>query len=184
MNNLEVKFRYRFNPWKCTKNQFEIIKENNCIFMPYYTSCRKILECMSIRNGKIIKSRINLKKKDRENFFDNMEIDDYIIIFENGNRNNALLVKIKSDCKIKIFDNINIYRNENINNSFGDDVIEVSDSKYKCTKEFTEQETMWAIVRDIDIIKEINSEESIFKAYDGFQGTCIKNKLEERFIEV
>lgn len=178
----EIKWSLRQDLWKKTKDPLKLVIDNKCIFMPYYTKCSKVFECIDKENGSIKEDKINLSKRDRMNFYKDMKQDDHVIIFENGNNNNGILVKIKSECKIGIFNNIIIYKNNNVVNDFGDNIIQVSSFENECTKEYTDTEKMWAIYRNIEFIKEINFNEAIFKKYYKFQGCLIRNRHEDRII--
>ena len=74
-------------------------------------------------------------------------INDYIIIFSNENRKRAFICKIKSQPYVKQLLNVQIYRRNNYQNEFGDNVCKVQLIDKEIDFQYDKKETMWAIVR-------------------------------------
>ena len=174
----EVKYSLRQSMWKKTRNVFEIVQETKAITLPDFTSKEKadrgLDEELNIKE--------DLESRDANRFANEMIVDDLVVIFENGNKERALLAKIKSGVKYRHFPNVTIFRKDGYVNKYQDNVVEVALTNQEPTKRFDRRETMFALARDIEIIRFIDKEEPIFKKYWKFQGHIIRNRSSERFI--
>jgi len=176
---IEIKYSCRMNFWKKTKDQFDILLNTECLICPYYHS----FDQLNIINHATFEIDTNNLNEKENKFFDIL-IDDYIIIFSNENRKKAYICKIKSEPYVKQLLNVKIYRKNKYQNKFGDNVCRVQLIDKEIDFQYDKKETMWAIVRDLEIIKEIDNNEKIFIKYGKFQSCIIRNRQSERFIEI
>ena len=174
----EVKYSLRQSMWKKTKNVLDIVKKTGLITIPGLHSYEDISEFIGNENTVVL-------NKDQQKIRD-IEEGDLIVIFENRNRMQGLLVRMKGDIVLREVPNVLIYRKEGFNNGYsqGRDVIQVSlkDAKKPCGN--TSTETMSAFTREVEIVREVNREEALFQKYWKFQGHIQRNRALERFIEV
>jgi len=176
----KVKWRIRQNPWKVHRNVFETIKKTKVILSSSYE------ELNSAKNDTHLEDIINNNKNDNK-FFNCMNIDDYVIIFENGNKENTLLVKVTSKAYKKEIHDMKIYSLNYVDNFMHcqSKIIEVGlEENSSCeNKDFDEKsfvfvENMNTYVRDVEIIGYISKNKDIFQKYFGFQGTIFENKCD------
>ena len=169
----KVKWRMRQNPWKVHRNVFETIKKTKVILSSSYE------ELNSAKNDTHLKDIIKNSKNDNK-FFNLMNIDDYVIIFENGNKENTLLVKVTSKAYKKEIHDMKIYSLHHL----GDEeskIIEVGlEENSICDSDSDENsfvciQNMNTYVRDVEIIGYISKNKAIFQKYFGFQGTIFEN---------
>lgn len=174
----EVKYSLRQSMWKKTKNVLDIVRKTGVITIPGLHSYEDISEFIGNENT------ISFNK-DQQKIKD-IEEGDLIVIFENGNKNKALLVRMKGGVEEKEVSNVLIYRKEGFDNGYtqGQDVIQVSLDDFTKPTEFTSKETMWAFTREVEIVREVRREEALFQKYWKFQGHIQRNRALERFIEV
>ena len=175
MASIEVKWSLRQNQWKVHSRVFDTIQNTKVILCSGYHDENR---CDVDMNGDII---LNPNNKKGNNYVNDVNNDDYAIVFENGNKNEALLVKIVSNVYKKVIPEITIYKREGYQNYYNGNEVEVCLTGHN-TKKYTHSEIMHAYVRDIEIIRKINSNEPIFKKYWKFQSSIQKNHSEERFI--
>ena len=168
---MEVKWSLRQNMNKCTKNQIDIVNNLKLIIYPWYHG-NTTMENSINQEGNIILN--HAPKYDK--YFDEIQINDYCIIF---GENKALLVQIDSNHYIRYLPEINIY-SRLINEQFK--VIKIQLANQNDNIQNIEIKKMWAIVRNVKIIREINHNETIYKKYYNFRGSLIKNRSNERFI--
>lgn len=176
----EVKYSLRQSMWKKTKNVLDIVKKTGIITIPGLHSSEDTIGKEDTGDWN------NDQKKIRD-----IKKDDLIVIFENGNRNRALLVRMKGDVMLKQVSNVLIYRKKGFNNGYtqGQDVIQVSLDDFPRPKNFISNETisdetMEAYTREVEIVREVNRGEVLFQKYWKFQGHIQKNRAPERFINV
>lgn len=174
----EVKYSLRQHMWKKTKNVLDIVKKTGIITIPGLHSYEDISKFIGNENTIVL-------NKDQQKIKD-IEEGDLIVIFENGNKKRALLVRMKGNVILKEVSNVLIYRKEGFNNGYtqGQDVIQVSLNDFPPPIKFTSIKTMWAFTREVEIVREVNREEVLFQKYWKFQGHIQRNRALERFIEV
>jgi hypothetical protein len=166
--------------WKKTKNVLDLVKSTGVITLPGLHSKRDILDY--IGNEHILEfSKVQKKIKD-------IGEGDLVVIFENGNKERSLLVRMKKGMRVKEIPLVNIYRKRGYDNGYtqGKDVIQVSLRDEAPPRKYDEVETMWAFTREVEIVREVNSSEALFKKYWKFQGHIFRNRDEdeERFISI
>jgi hypothetical protein len=174
----EVKYSLRQSMWKKTKNVLDIVKKTGIITIPGLHSYEDISKFIGNETTIVL-------NKDQQKIKD-IEEGDLIVIFENGNKKRALLVRMKGNVILKEVSNVLIYRKEGFDNGYtqGQDVIQVSLNDVPPPIKFTSKKTMWAFTREVEIVREVNREEVLFQKYWKFQGHIQRNRALERFIEV
>ena len=174
----EVKYSLRQSMWKKTKNVLDIVRKTGVITIPGLHFDKDISKFKGNENT-IIYNKDQQKIKD-------IEEGDLIVIFENGNKKRALLVRMKGKMEHRKVSNVLIYRKEGFNNGYtqGQDVIQVSLDDFTEPSEYTSNNPMYAYIREVEIVREINKEEALFQKYWKFQGHIQRNRALERFIEV
>lgn len=172
----EVKYSLRQSMWKKTKNVLDIVKTTGIITIPGFHYYKDIIHLIDIEDTIVWN---NYQKKFKE-----IEKDDLVVIFENGNKERALLVRMKSDVRPKELEDVVIYTKEGFDNGYtqGKDVIQVSLNNLPPPTKFTTKKNMIALIREVEIVREVNSHEDLFKKYWKFQGHILRNRAEERFI--
>ena len=174
----EVKYSLRQSMWKKTKNVLDIVKKTGIITIQGLHSYEDISKFIG-NETTIVYNKDQQKIKD-------IEEGDLIVIFENGNKKRALLVRMNGNVILKEVSNVLIYRKEGFDNGYtqGQDVIQVSLNDVPPPIKFTSKKTMWAFTREVEIVREVNREEVLFQKYWKFQGHIQRNRALERFIEV
>ncbi len=175
----KVKWRIRQNPWKVHRNVFETIKKTKVILSSSYE------ELNSAKNDTHLKDIIKNSKNDNK-FFNLMNINDYVIIFENGNKENTLLVKVTSKAYKKEIHDMKIYSLHYLDDKGRPEskIIEVGlEENSICVSDYDEDsfvciQNMNTYVRDVEIIGYISKNKAIFQKYFGFQGTIFENKCD------
>jgi len=177
MTIIDVKWSIRQNQWKVHTRTFDTLEQTKAILCcGYHEASRFRID----DEGKLILDPTN---KNGNKFIEAIKIGDYAIIFEKGNRNGAMIVKIISSPYKKTIPEITIYRKTGFQNLYGSDEIEVCLTG-KNTKDFTHSEIMTAFVRDIEIVKRIDRDERIFNKYWQFQSSIQQNCAIERYMSV
>ena len=189
----EVKYSLRQSMWKKTKNVLDIVRKTGVITIPGLHFDKDISKFKGNENTIIYnKDQQKIKdieegdlNKDQQKIKD-IEEGDLIVIFENGNKKRALLVRMKGKMEHREVSNVLIYRKEGFNNGYtqGQDVIQVSLDDFTEPSEYTSNNPMYAYIREVEIVREINKEEALFQKYWKFQGHIQRNRALERFIEV
>jgi hypothetical protein len=177
MTIIDVKWSIRQNPWKVHTKTFDTLEQTKVILCSGYHEASR---CRIDDEGKLILDPTNKKGN---KFIEAIKIGDYAIVFENGNRNEAMIVKIMSEPYKKTIPEITIYRKYDFQNFYRGDEVEVCLTG-KNTKDFTHSEIMTAFVRDIEIVKRIDRDERIFNKYWQFQSSIQQNCAIERYMSV
>ena len=174
----EVKYSLRQSMWKKTKNVLDIVRKTGVITIPGLHFDKDISKFKGNENT-IIYNKDQQKIKD-------IEEGDLIVIFENGNKKKALLVRMKGNVSWKEVSNVLIYRKEGFDNGYTQDkdVFQVCLDDFTKPSEYTSKNMMYAFTREVEIVREVEREEALFQKYWKFQGHIQRNRALERFIEV
>ena len=181
-NNLsketEVKWSLRQSMWKKTKGVLDIVKKTRFITLAGYHSYYEVQE---MANTGILRLDLN---KQQNIVSQEIEKDDLVVIFENGNRERALLVKMVGTLTYREIPEVVIYRNKGYDNGYkeGKDVVQVSLKNHKQPKNWTNKEEMYALGREVEVVREITRDEPIFQKYWKFQGHVLRNRSNDRFV--
>ena len=179
----EVKWSLRQSMWKKTKGVLDIVKNTRFITLAGYHSYYEVKDY--ITEGTL---RLDLLVEDlnKQQIIVSQEIekDDLIVIFENGNRERALLVKMVGPLTYRKIPEVVIYRNKGYDNGYkeGKDVVQVSLKNHKQPKNWTNKEEMYALGREIEVVREITRDEPIFQKYWCRRSTVWRNSHNERFV--
>lgn len=167
---VEVKYAIRQNMYKKrTKDVHKIVIATKCITIPGHHCARTYQKEISTRAG--------------INFQDEICTGDYCVIFENGNKKKAILAKITSDVYAKPIPLVSIYRKPGFKNDYGDDVFRIQLTTKKPPPNTT-REDMYAKVRDVEFVRDIDGTEPIFQKYWKFQGHFLPLRKPERFVDI
>lgn len=175
----EVKYSLRQSMWKKTKNVLDVVKKTEVITLPgLHTDSYEEL-------NNLYQNNITILNKEQQ-MINEIKKNDLIVIFENRNRERALLIRMKGDVEIKEISNVLIYRKKGFNNGYeqNKDVIQVSLENVLPPDKFTSRKKMWACIRQVEIVREINKDEILFQKYWKFQGHIIRNRQDERFTKI
>lgn len=168
---IEVKFAIRQNMYKeRTKDVHKIVIATKCITIPGHHCARTYQKEISTRDAGI-------------RFQDELCTGDYVVIFEKGNKKKASLVKITSGVYTKHIPLVSIYREPGFKNEYGDDVFRIQLTTKKPPPDTT-REDMYAKVRDVEFVRDINGTEPIFQKYWKFQGHFLPLRQPERFVDI
>jgi len=176
--SIEVKWGMRQSPWAVHTCVFNTIEATNIIIAPGYHSEDR---CNLTAEGELILDTINVGKNQGNRFINDVNIGDYTIILESGNKTQALLVKITSNTYKKTIPEITVYKRTGYKNKWGGEEVEVCLTG-KNTKSYTHSNCMTAFVRDIEIVRKITESELIFKKYWKLQASNTQLKGTERWI--
>lgn len=177
--SIEVKWGMRQSPWAVHTCVFNTINATNIIIAPGYHSDDRCQELTP--EGKLILDTGKVVKDQGTRFVNDVNIGDYAIILESGNKTHALLVKITSHTYKKTIPEITVYKRTGYKNNWGGEECEVCLTG-KNTKSYTHSNCMTAFVRDIEIVRKITESEIIFKKYWKLQASITQLKGIERWI--
>lgn len=170
---MEVKYSLRQSMWKKTKNVLELVRTTEYITLPGYHSSREVSN-----------TSMDELEGDAWRVANQIQNGDLVVIFENGNRERALLVRIIGDVEYRNLPKVNIYRKNGYHNTYSEssDVIQVSLPNETPPRGYSSVEFMSALVRKIQVIGFIPKQAPIFQKYWKFQGHLQRNRAMERFI--
>jgi len=116
-------------------------------------------------------------------FLDLVEQEDHVLVFENGNKENALLVRITSVPYMRSIPDITIYKREGYTNKKYESMyVDKPDGHIEKLSNHVEvcltgqrktvsidtdtSSTMVAFVRDIEVIRYVSADEPVFQKYN------------------
>ena len=174
----EVTWSMRQNQWKRGTNNLQIIAETRVLLAPGYHSRDR---CFQDADGRLVR---NDEYKTGNKFMDDVKCGELVVVFENGNKSMAMLVRITSEPYMKTIPEITIYHRDNYTNYYGTDEHEVclTGQRTRKARETDRGEEMVAFVRDIEIVRYVSSDETIFKKYWKCQASIQKNRSLLRFM--
>lgn len=200
---VEVKWTSRPNQWNVATDIIKTIETTKLIIAPgYYGSER----CAVDASGNIVR-RLDIEpgpnpKSMAYIFLDLVEQGDYVLVFENGNKENALLVRITSVPYMRSIPAITLYKREGYTNEKyesnhdyrPDGHIEklsnhvevcLTGQRKTASTDTDTSSTMVAFVRDIEVIRYVSADEQIFKTYNKTSRASIRRAIsEDRFVSL
>lgn len=181
LTEIEVKWSMRQNFGKCMTDIFEMIEKLHFVTCPGYHTKDAVFSIIdNSENG--FTPDISEKSGQRKKFFHNIMLGDYAIVFEEKNKEKALLIQITGNPYIRYIPEITIYKNTSNPGIYNDSICAYRLTCQEYNKKYDITEKMWAIVRNVKIIRYISSNEPIFTKYWNFQGSIIRNRSDERNI--
>jgi len=170
MSTVNIKAVIRQNQWKKHTNQFNTISQTKKILYPGHHDIHNRID----ENGEPI---FDESRAIRE--FQQLRSGDYIIDFENGNRDRALLLQVLDDTPIgEEISEMSVYKKKGFVNYYGTNEVQVCLTGHQ-TKNYTETEIMRGFTRNIKVIRYIQNTETVFMKYWKFQGHIILCKSQE-----
>lgn len=181
MSEIEVSWSMRQNFGKCMTNIFEMVEKLQVIMCPGYHTKDAVFSIIdNSENG--FTPDISERSGQRKHFFNNVMIGHYAIVFEERNKEKALLIQITGNPYIRYIPEITIYKNTSRPGLYNDSICAYRLTGKEYNKKYDITEKVWGIVRNVTIIRYISSDEPIFRKYWNFQGSIIRNRSDKRYI--